>query len=207
MDKDKTKILLAEGDRDLAAAVEVSLKRLGYDVTYTYDGVLAITAFTEKKFDLLILGGDVSRINASEVAELFSVKCGAPVLLLIKNRIKNYDPLNENFGFAAFLTLPFTTENLVAEVSRAIASQKEEDLSVDGVTISFKRAKLIFNGNSQNVSLTEADLLKEVAKGEDVKGDSLSSFPKMTAINKKLTLLGAKIYIKKTTKGYEIAYD
>ena len=203
----KTKILLAEGDRDLAAAVETTLKRLGYDVTYTYDGVLAITAFTEKKYDLMILGGDVSRISAAEVAELFSVKCGAPVLLLIKNRIKNVDPLNENFGFAAFLTLPFTAEELEAEVSRAINSQKQEDLTVGGVTLSFKAAKLRFGENAQNVSLAEAELLKQAAKGEEAVGDSLDCFKAMTAVNKKLALLGAKLYIKKTTKGYEVAYD
>ena len=205
MDKERTKILLAEGDRDLAAAVETTLLRLGYDVTYTYDGVLAITAFTEKKFDLMILGGDVSRISAAEVAELFSVKCGAPVLLLIKNRIKNVDPLNENFGFAAFLTLPFTAEELEAEVSRAISSQKEEDLTVGGVTLSFKSAKLRFGENAQNVSLAEAELLKQAANGEDAVGDSLDCFKAMTAVNKKLAHLGAKLYIKKTTKGYEIA--
>ena len=203
----KTKILLAEGDRDLAAAVETTLKRLGYDVTYTYDGVLAITAFTEKKYDLMILGGDVSRISAAEVAELFSVKCGAPVLLLIKNRIKNVDPLNENFGFAAFLTLPFTAEELEAEVFRAISSQKEEDLTVGGVTLSFKSAKLRLGENAQNVSLAEAELLKQAANGEVVTENSLDCFKAMTAVNKKLALLGAKLYIKKTTKGYEVAYD
>ena len=207
MDKTKTKILLAEGERDLAAAVGASLVNFGYEVDYAQDGVLAITAFNEKKYDLLILGGDVSRVPAKEVAEIFSAANDAPVLCIIKNRIKNYDPLKENFGYAAFLSLPFDTEALRSEVSRALESKKLEDFKVEEVTVSYKKAKLIFGDNSQNLSLIEADILKKIADNRPIGGDMLGIFSAVTAINEKLTLLGAKIYIKKTTKGYEIAYD
>lgn len=207
MDKTKTKILLAEGERDLAAAVGASLVNFGYEVDYAQDGVLAITAFNEKRYDLLILGGDVSRVPAKEVAEIFSAANDAPVLCIIKNRIKNYDPLKENFGYDAFLSLPFDTEALRSEVSRALESKHLEDFKVDEVTVSYKKAKLIFGDNSQNLSLIEADILKEIADNRPIDGDMLGIFSAVTAINEKLMLLEAKIYIKKTTKGYEIAYD
>ena len=209
MDNIKPKILLAEGDRDLAFAIELALKGFGYDVKYTYDGVLAITAFTEEKFDLLILGGDVSRINATEVAEIFSAKCGAPILCLIKNRLRTHDPYKENFGYATFLTLPFNAEDLKKEVERALSSKDFEAVLAAGPKISFKEAKHILGDKKQSVTLTEANVLEGVAKGVPPKCEcsSMELFLVIDAINNKLALLGARSYIKKTTKGYEIAHD
>lgn len=67
----KTRILLAEDDAAMRRLLEVVLKRAGYEVIATEDGLQAMQAAGTQKFDLAVIDAIMPNLSGLELCRIF----------------------------------------------------------------------------------------------------------------------------------------
>ncbi|MDQ4120492.1 MAG: response regulator [Acidobacteriota bacterium] len=68
---EKARILLAEDDAAMRRLLEVVLKRAGYEVVATEDGLQAMQAAGTEKFDLAVLDAIMPNLSGIELCRIF----------------------------------------------------------------------------------------------------------------------------------------
>ena len=134
------RILLAEDDRDLSAAVKTLLSRAGYVADAVFDGEEALSFATADAYDGMILDWMMPRMDGVEALRRMRAEgVTTPCLLLtardaVEDRIAGLDA-----GADDYLPKPFNAQELLARV-RAMLRRREtyvpdvvtvEDLSLD----------------------------------------------------------------------------
>ncbi len=134
------RILLAEDDRDLSAAVKTLLSRAGYVTDAVFDGEEALSFATADAYDGMILDWMMPRMDGVEALRRMRAEgVTTPCLLLtardaVEDRIAGLDA-----GADDYLPKPFNAQELLARV-RAMLRRREtyvpdvvtvEDLSLD----------------------------------------------------------------------------
>lgn len=76
------KILVVEDDFDIQELLQNFLQEAGYEVTTANDGVEAITIFSHKLFDLILLDVMLPKIDGFNVCELIRKQSQVPIILL-----------------------------------------------------------------------------------------------------------------------------
>jgi len=120
------RILLAESDRDLLAAIYGVLTDGGYSVTSAHDGVIAVNDIENGTFELLVVGDDVSRLRYETVAEKFFSDFAAPTVILKKNDEKIAEENGRDRKKTFYLELPFSAKKLKEVVALALGDVVED---------------------------------------------------------------------------------
>ena len=217
------RILIAEDEPELAAALEAMLKREHYSVDVVHDGDNALDYGLAENYDGLVLDIMMPRRDGLEVLRLLREKgVSTPVLLLtarsgVDDRIRGL-----NAGADDYLPKPFDMGELVARV-RALTRRQGEvlsdvltvnDLSLDctsrllsagerSVRLGFKefevlRLLMVNNGNV----VTKETLISKIwgldSEAEDNNVEVYISF-----LRKKLVFLNSQVSISTVRKvGY-----
>ena len=111
---EKISVLIAEGERDLSAAICRLLTKKGCDVDVVNDGVQAYTRFSAKHYDLLIADRKMPRMPVKEVVDSFKKISGAPVIIL-SDKAKEKLREDETVG-DSLLLLPFSENTLLSAI-------------------------------------------------------------------------------------------
>jgi len=69
MSKQNVKILIAEDDRSMSKALELKLKKEGFDVFAVYDGLEAVEAIKKDNFSLVLLDLIMPKLDGFGVLE------------------------------------------------------------------------------------------------------------------------------------------
>ncbi|MEX1826233.1 response regulator [Luteibacter sp. CQ10] len=118
------RILLAEDDASIAAAVRASLEQSGHAVDHVNDGLSADTALRGHDYDLLVLDLGLPSLDGSDVlARARKRGSGVPVLVItaregLKERVRVLD-----LGADDYLVKPFALVEFEARV-RALARRR-----------------------------------------------------------------------------------
>lgn len=146
------KIGLAEDDVKIASLIKTGLEEHNYNVTTIPDGVMALYAFQEEKFDLIILDVMMPGMNGIEVCrQLRESNKEVPVLMLTALGSVDDKVLGLNSGADDYLVKPFHFKELLARIEAmlrrhqpAFNQQKNilsfEDISLDTYSKTVKRA-------------------------------------------------------------------
>ena len=113
---EKTNVLLAEGERDLSAAICRLLTKKGCDVDVANDGVQAYNYFTEKRYDLFIADRKMPRMQIKEVVDSFKKTSGAPVVILsdkAKEKLREDELVGD-----ALLLMPFSEKAMLLAIKK-----------------------------------------------------------------------------------------
>lgn len=149
------RVLVAEDDRSIAAALCASLRESGHAVDHISDGALADAAVRENVYDLIVLDLGLPSLDGSEVlARMRHLGNRIPVLAVtaregLQERIRVLD-----LGADDYLVKPFALGEMQARVRallRRVASQGTPDLRVG-------RLRLDFPGRRAHVEDRELDL-------------------------------------------------
>ena len=116
-----TRVLIAEDEPNIVESLSFMLRRAGYDVASVLDGEAALAALRAHRIDLMILDLMLPRLSGFEV--LKAVKAdpalqSIPVLILTAKGQAQDRRLAVEIGFDAFMTKPFSNQELMDEVRR-----------------------------------------------------------------------------------------
>ncbi|MBR1624956.1 MAG: response regulator transcription factor [Clostridia bacterium] len=164
------KILLAEDERDLSAAIVRVLKFNKFDVYAVYDGEEALDYLSYSEYDGVILDVMMPKKDGFAVVKAMREKGNkTPVLMLtarsdIEDKVKGLD-----LGADDYLTKPFVIPELLARV-RALTRRKSgytETYKIGNFSLNFDTFELC---GTKNVRLTnkEYKLMEYLIRNKDV---------------------------------------
>lgn len=118
----KKKILVAEDDRKIGAALEIRLGAAGYEVLVIQDGFRSYLRAVTDQPDLILMDVYIPMGSGLAVAqELKSIGLpDIPIIFITASRQKHLKTKAERLNAAGFFEKPFDTEKLLAAISRAL---------------------------------------------------------------------------------------
>jgi DNA-binding response OmpR family regulator len=122
-----TNILVMEDDCDLAEGLKMILTEEGYEVNLAGTGRLAMKAFKEKRFDLLVADLRLPDINGMEVVKQIKARKPNTEVIVITGYGTTATAVEAmKIGVQDFLPKPFTEDQIKTAISEALAAQGEK---------------------------------------------------------------------------------
>ena len=163
------KILIVEDEAEIRELLASYLTNEGYDTECAGDGVEALSLFSKKSFDLVILDIMIPKIDGYNVCEVIKKQSDVPVVFLSalsddKSQIKGYDLMADDY-----VTKPFSIPVLVRKIN-ALLRRNERTTAKEGIIIygdlmidpAMMEARV--NGKAVELTSKEFDILATLAK-------------------------------------------
>lgn len=156
------RILLAEDEKRMAAALVALLEQEKYDVDHMADGASALAALESGVYDIAVLDVMMPEMNGFEVARRARNK-GINTTILMLTAKSQLDDKVEGLDSGAddYLTKPFQTKELLARLralSRRSTIFKEGKLYYGDLSLDTTKATLTCEPTVQSVRLSEKEL-------------------------------------------------
>ena len=165
----KTKILLAEDDKNLGSVLKAYLEAKGFNTTLCIDGKEALEAFKRGEFDFCIFDIMMPVMDGFTLAkEIRKMDKRMPFLFLTAKSMQEDKIHGFELGADDYLTKPFSMEELLLRI-KAIHKRtaiKQKDKSSDThfkfgkYEFDHTRQILTVNDKQQKLTSKEADLLR-----------------------------------------------
>ncbi len=154
-------ILVVDDDREIVKAIEIYLKREGYNVEKAYDGIEAIQKLKEMEIHLIIL--DIMMPNQDGLTTLEEIrKTKAIPVILLSAKSEDYDKISGlDLGADDYITKPFNPLELVARVN----SNVRRYVKLGSINIDEKGDKIYKSGEL----ILDDETKKVNADGKDIK--------------------------------------
>ncbi len=156
------RILLAEDEKRMAAALVALLKQEKYDVDHVEDGASALTALESGVYDIAVLDVMMPEMNGFEAArKARSGGVKTPILMLTAKSQLEDKVTGLDSGADDYLTKPFQTKELLARLralGRRSASFQDGNLHFGDLTLDTSKATLTCEQTGQIVRLSEKEL-------------------------------------------------
>ncbi len=150
------KIGLAEDDQKIASLVKAGLEEHHYTVTTIPDGIMALYAFQEEKFDLLVLDVMMPGMNGIEICrQLRESNKEVPILMLTALGSIEDKVLGLNSGADDYLLKPFHFKELLARIE-ALLRRNRRETSAPTHQLSFE--DVVLDTYSKTVSRAGKDI-------------------------------------------------
>jgi two-component system response regulator VanR len=150
------KILIVEDDLAIQALLHDFIQEAGYEVTLASDGVEALSYFSERSFDLVLLDIMLPKIDGYGVCEVIRRKSNIPIVMLTaldaeENQIKGLDLEADDY-----ITKPFSMSVLIRKIAAILRrSSQQEDMPH---TISYRDLTLDLDGYKVYTTAEPIDL-------------------------------------------------
>jgi len=121
--KQRPLALIAEDDPEIAKALREKLEALGVDVEQVPDGVAAVDRAVDGRFDLLLIGSDLPRldgIEATRILKNYASTRDLPVLVLIPAEDSTVQNFAYDSGAADVLTKPINLPALARKARQIL---------------------------------------------------------------------------------------
>ena len=124
------KILIAEDNQMIGAALEIRLKAAGYEVQVVTDGFCSYIRALSDPPDLLLMDIFMPDGSGLEVARILKSTglADIPIIFMTASKDKNLKATAQGVGAAAFLEKPFDTERLLAAITHALGRKPKRIL-------------------------------------------------------------------------------
>ena len=156
------RILLAEDEKRMAAALVALLKQEKYDVDHMPDGASALEALESGIYDIAVLDVMMPEMNGFEVARRArNSGIKTPILMLTAKSQLDDKVTGLDSGADDYLTKPFQTKELMARLralGRRNASFQEGSLHFGDLVLDTASAALTCETTGQSVRLSEKEL-------------------------------------------------
>lgn len=122
--KERPQVLLGEIDPETARVIRGKLEALGIDVEQVPDGVAAVDRAVSGRFDLIVLGSDLPRldgIEATRILKNYAATRDIPVMLLIPGGRSDQESFAYDSGAVDVIPKPVNASSLAMK-TRAILS-------------------------------------------------------------------------------------
>lgn len=120
----RTKVLIADDEPNIVISLEFLMKRAGYEVCIARDGQEALDAITRERPDLVLLDVMMPRRDGFEVLQAVRADeaLASTRIVMLTARGRDTDVAKgQALGADAYMTKPFSTQELVAKVAEVLA--------------------------------------------------------------------------------------
>lgn len=114
------RILIAEDDKNIAAALEIRLKAAGYEVDVVPDGFRAYLRTIQNQPDLILMDICMPIGSGLEVAQEVEQLIHIPIIFMTASKEKNLKEQAKKLGAVDFFEKPFDMEKLLAAIARSV---------------------------------------------------------------------------------------
>ena len=140
-------ILVVDDDKEIVGAIEIYLKKEGYNIIKAYNGNEAIQKIKENEdnIHLIILDIMMPEKDGLETLEEIRKTNGVPVILL-SAKSEDYDKIGGlNLGADDYITKPFHAGELLSRIKNVLRHniKKEETIKIKNVEINYTTRKSI----------------------------------------------------------------
>ena len=147
-------ILVVDDDKEIVGAIEIYLKKEGYNILKAYNGEEALDIVNNNEIHLIILDIMMPKKDGLETLEEIRKSKTIPVILL-SAKSEDYDKIGGlNSGADDYITKPFNPLELIARVNSSLrryvsfgALEKEENGNV------YKTGELVVNDDTKKVTV------------------------------------------------------
>jgi DNA-binding response OmpR family regulator len=122
-----SRILIVDDEPNIILSLEYLMKREGFEVALAGDGERALQAMAEQRPDLVVLDVMMPKLNGFEVCQRIRAQPawhGVPILMLTAKGHETEMKKGLALGADAYVTKPFSTKDLVAEIRRLLQARK-----------------------------------------------------------------------------------
>ena len=117
------RILIVDDEPNIAASLEFLLQRGGYEVRVAHDGEEALAQAESFQPDLVLLDVMMPKLNGYEVCQRLRQNGRAVKIVMLTARGREVDEeKGKALGADLYVTKPFSTRELVAQVRELLAS-------------------------------------------------------------------------------------
>ena len=165
------RILVAEDDASIAAAIAPALQAAGHAVDAVADGPLADRALATGTFDLLVLDLGLPGLDGAEVLKRLRDRgAGIPVLVITARDALNDRVRVLDLGADDYLVKPFSLTEFEARVRalvRRAANKGATELRIGSLVLNLAGLRLSCNGRPLDLTRREFGLLAALATRQD----------------------------------------
>jgi DNA-binding response OmpR family regulator len=113
-------VLIAEDDRELSEILSYVLRRAGFDVICTHDGMHALRAWKANEPSLVLLDLDLPRMDGWEVCRQIRMVSQTPIVMLTGQRSDEQVVQGLSSGADDYITKPFSPAQLLARIEAVL---------------------------------------------------------------------------------------
>ena len=152
-------ILVVDDDREIVGAIEIYLKKEGYNIIKAYNGNEALEKVKENEIHLIILDIMMPEKDGLETLEELRKDKSIPVILL-SAKSEDYDKIGGlNQGADDYITKPFNPLELIARVNSQIrryvslgAMEKKDNKQI------YRTGELILDDETKKVTVDDKEV-------------------------------------------------
>lgn len=166
------KILIVEDDVDLAAGLEVNLKKEGYKVLKTGSGEEAIKMAVRDGPDLILLDVMLPGMSGLDVCrELRRKSLGMPIIMLTAKGEEMDKVLGLEMGADDYVTKPFGVRELLARIRVCLRRQVPQSqlprYNFGNVEIDFEKYEVLVAKKPVQLTQKEFELIRFLIRNRD----------------------------------------
>ncbi len=138
-------ILIAEDEKDIAAAIEVYLKNQNYNVYKAYNGMEALEIFEREQIQLILMDIMMPKMNGIEATIKIRENSNVPIIFLTAKSEDADKIMGLNIGADDYITKPFNPMEFLARVNSCLrryinfsnnnVTDKENTIRIGGIEL------------------------------------------------------------------------
>ena len=162
-----TRVLLVEDEPDLADPLAYLLRREGFDVEIAEDGRVALSAFTQRGADIVLLDLMLPGMPGTEVCRQLRATSTVPIIMLTAKDSEVDIVVGLELGADDYVTKPYSARELLARMRSVLRRSVPVDVDLDErvlsggrVTLDIDRHTVAVDGSDISMPLKEFELLE-----------------------------------------------
>jgi two-component system, OmpR family, response regulator len=158
MEKQQTRVLLAEDDRNLGNILKNYLEAKGFATTLCINGEEAMEVFHKKEFDFCIL--DIMmpvKDGFATAREIKVLNAKIPILFLTAKSLQDGKLMGFEIGADDYITKPFSMEELLLRMNAILRRVEDPSKNAEQENI-FRLGQYIFDFNRQLLTIRDKEM-------------------------------------------------
>jgi two-component system response regulator RegX3 len=159
-------ILAVEDEAAISEPLAFLLRREGYEVTVTADGVAALSEFDRLHPDLVLLDLMLPGLPGTEVCRQLRARGSTPIIMLTAKDSEIDIVVGLELGADDYVTKPYSSRELLARIRAVLRRRQESEtgdqnvLEAGGVRMDVESHTVTVNGAVTSMPLKEFELLE-----------------------------------------------
>ena len=158
-------VLIVDDEKNIVDILSFNLKKEGYEIITAYDGEAALTEYSKRRPDIILLDIMLPLIDGFEVCRLIRKSDKTTPIIMLTAREEETDMVfGLELGADDYITKPFSVRELQARIKsnlrRSDAHAREQSgIIPDGLVIDKERYDVFVNGRSAELTQREFELI------------------------------------------------